>query len=300
MIHLSRRRFLSISAACAALPTSAATAPTARWRGTALGAAASLRLEGLTDAQAAPIVNAIETEVARLEGIFSLYRPESELSRLNRDGHLFAPAPELLTVLSLCTALHDASDGAFDPSIQPVWYALATGASASEVRSAREATGWHNVSIETAAIRLPQPGVSALTLNGIAQGAITDRIAALLRSFDLHDVLVDMGEIAAMGQRMDGRQWRVGLAGPEGSVQKHLSLRDRAVATSAPEGTLLGSGQGHILNPNGSNPFHKTLSISAPQAVIADGLSTALCLVPHQQVDAVLRNFPDAKLELLI
>ena len=208
MTRLSRRRFLSISAACAALPASAATAPTARWRGTALGAAASLRLEGLTDAQAASIINAVEAEVTRLENIFSLYRPDSELSRLNRDGHLSAPAPELLSVLGLCTALHDASEGAFDPSIQPMWYALATGATTSEVQMARDAIGWHRVSIGTSAIRLPQPGVSALTLNGIAQGAITDRISTLLRSFDLRDVLVDMGEIAAMGQRADGQRWR--------------------------------------------------------------------------------------------
>ena len=53
MTVLTRRRFLAISAACAALPACAGTF--AQWRGIALGAPASLRLEGKTDAQAAPV-----------------------------------------------------------------------------------------------------------------------------------------------------------------------------------------------------------------------------------------------------
>lgn len=111
MTRMSRRRFLTVSAACAALPAIPSSAQTARWQGTALGASASLRLEGLTDTQAAPIIAAVEAELERLELIFSLYRTESELTRLNGQGFLNAPSPELLSVLSLCSALHDATAG---------------------------------------------------------------------------------------------------------------------------------------------------------------------------------------------
>ncbi|UWR09394.1 MULTISPECIES: FAD:protein FMN transferase [Ruegeria] len=299
MTRLSRRRFLTISAACAALPTVVRAAPVARWRGTALGAPASLQLVGLSDAQAAPIISALEAELDRLENIFSLYRPDSQLSRLNRDGTLPAPAPELLQVLAQSAALHDATGGAFDPTVQPLWMALATGVPDAEVAQARALVGWQGVSVSAEAIRLPHPGRSALTLNGIAQGAVTDRIAALLRAQGLTDVLVDMGEIAAIGTRADGSDWRVGLAGPEG-VTRRIELRDRAVATSAPDATQLAGRHGHILGPQGQPVRHRAVSVSAHDAALADGLSTALCLLPADRIAPVLQRFPEARLEMLI
>ncbi|MEX0308386.1 MAG: FAD:protein FMN transferase [Ruegeria sp.] len=299
MTLLSRRRFLTISAACAALPAGTASAA-AQWSGIALGAPASLRLEGLSNAEAAPIFAAVEAELNRLEDIFSLYRPTSQISRLNQSGILTAPAPELLNVLSLCSALHDASGGAFDPTVQPLWLALAKGASQNDIGRARQLVGWKEVSIGTDAIRLPHPGLSAITLNGIAQGAITDRIAALLRSFDLYNVLVDMGEVAALGRRNTGELWRIGLAGPDGTVAKQIMVQDRAIATSAPGGTKLRGNPGHILNPQGHSITHKAVSISAPQAVLADGLSTTLCLTPGNEVSTIVSQFPGAQVEMLI
>lgn len=296
MTQLSRRRFLAISAACAAVPASAASSA-AHWSGIALGAPASLRLEGLSDAQAAPIFAAVEAELNRLEEIFSLYRPTSQISHLNRTGLLQAPAPELLNLLSLCSAIHDASGGAFDPTVQPLWQALATGA---DVDRARRLIGWNRVYVGTDAIRLPDPGRSAITLNGIAQGAITDRIADLLRSYGLRDVLVDMGEVAALGQRATRDPWRIGLAGPDGSVIRRIRLQDRAVATSAPGGTMLRGEQGHILGPQGQRPTHQAISVSAPQAATADGLSTALCLIPEAEIPAVLARFGQARIEMMI
>ncbi|CUK17441.1 Thiamine biosynthesis lipoprotein ApbE precursor [Ruegeria denitrificans] len=300
MTPLSRRRFLTMSAACAAFPADARPATTSHWRGIALGAPASLRLEGLTDAQAAPLIASVEAEVNRLENIFSLYRPQSELSRLNRDGHLTAPAPELLNVLSLCSALHKATGGVFDPSIQPLWSALANGAAAVDVDSARKSIGWSRVSVRTDMIRLPRPGISALTLNGIAQGAITDRIADLLTTFGLRDVLVNMGEITARGHRENGQAWQVGLAGPGRKVVKSIELSDRAVATSDPNSLMLTKDQGHILNPQDETSPNHVVSVSASSAAVADGLSTALCAMPETRVDPVVRSFAEARIEMFV
>ncbi|WP_170789317.1 FAD:protein FMN transferase [Ruegeria lacuscaerulensis] len=298
MTALTRRRFLAISAACACTPVAAAES--ARWHGSALGAKASLRVEGLTNTEAAPIFDAVAAELTRLENIFSLYRPHSELSRLNTDGHLIAPSPELLKVLSLCSALHDASDGAFDPTIQPLWMAFAKGAELSELNRAQRGIGWHKVLVNTDAIRLPDPGFSGLTLNGIAQGEITDRIASLLNGFGLRNILVDMGEISARGTRSDGSDWQVGLAGPRHIVRGRLSLRDRAVATSAPAMMKLAAGRHHILDPKNRMAPQSTVSVSAANAALADGLSTALCVTPDRKVRSVLSHFPDAKLEMLV
>lgn len=66
------------------------------WKGVALGCGAELRLFGVDDRQAADLVNKVLAEVARLEKMFSLYREDSLISRLNRDGYLTLPPADFL------------------------------------------------------------------------------------------------------------------------------------------------------------------------------------------------------------
>lgn len=302
MTAFNRRRFLMIAAATAALPTGARAAGTAAWRGMALGAGASMKISGLSRAEAAPIFTAVEQELSRLEQIFSLYRDDSEISRLNREGMLASPSPELLEVLTISASLHHASGGVFDPTVQPLWLALAKGANADELLAARDDVGWKHLEFDTTQIRFHGPaGRHALTLNGIAQGMVTDRIADLLKSRDLHNVLIDMGEIAALGMR-DTQPWTVGIVNPDGALLQRLTLSDRAVATSAPEATHFGpnADKSHILGPSGQKPLRELVSVSAPKAVLADGLSTALCLIEPAQNATLLSKFPYAKIELEI
>lgn len=300
---LSRRRFLTISAAAATLPALAhAAAPVARWHGIALGAPASLQLSGLTRAQAEPVFAAVELELDRLEGIFSLYRPDSDLSRLNRDGELTAPAPEMLELLSLCTAVHASTGGAFDPTIQPLWTLFADHAGnppADLLKATRAVTGWASVSVTPGRIALARPGM-AMTLNGIAQGHVTDRIAALLRARGLTDVLVDMGEIAGSGNGPDG--WSAGIAAPDGQVIRRTTLRDRALATSAPLGTRFGKDDriGHILDPRRGAPdaVRPLVSVTAGRAALADALSTAFCLMSDSEIGSALKRHETARVEV--
>ncbi|MCF3973545.1 FAD:protein FMN transferase [Paracoccus salsus] len=292
-MSLTRRRFLTLSAAALALPSGARAQSVARWQGVALGAPATMILAGVTPIAARPVFAAIEAELLRLERIFSLYRDDSALVRLNRDGHIATPPPELLEVLTLAGTLHAATAGAFDPTVQPLWQALATG---SDTARARAAIGWGQVGFDTSRVTLARPGMG-LTLNGIAQGYITDRIADLLAARGFVDVLVDMGEIAARGQRGDGTGWRAGVATPEGLITQRVTLRDRALATSAPLGTQLAGGVAHILGSGGRVPTRRLVSVSAPRAALADGLSTALCLLDTDETAHALARFQEARLE---
>lgn len=301
MSDLHRRRFLAISASalCASASGADAAPRVARWVGRAMGAHVSMRLDGLNDKEAAPVFAAVEAELARLEGIFSLYRTGSQISQLNRTGQLTAPAPELLEVLGLSASLHAASGGAFDPTIQPLWAALAEGASAKAVAAARPRVGFKTLAFGPTEIRMTPGG--ALTLNGIAQGAITDAIAALLRGAGLRHCLIDMGEIAAIGSHRDGSAWRAGVRAAQGGIVQRLTLRDRALATSSPMAMGLdqGRGIGHILHPQTGGHMAQTVAVSAPGAMLADGLSTALCLVDPVDIPGILARFPGARLEYL-
>ncbi|MCL3882713.1 FAD:protein FMN transferase [Marivita sp. GX14005] len=297
----TRRRFLTVlasTAACAALPAGAA-APHV-WSGRAMGADARLTISGgLTEREARATFRAVERELARLERIFSLYDSGSQIARLNRTGVLRAPAPELTELLALCDRLHEVSGGLFDPAVQPFWRARAEAAaqgralSEPDRRASIGRVGWQALQRDPAELRFIGAG-RALTLNGIAQGYITDRIADLLRARGFGTVLVDMGEIAA------GGRWPVGIAAPGGKLVERITLSDRALATSAPRGSMIG-GQGHIVDPRGkTEPLHELVSVSAPSAAVADGLSTAFCLMPKPSIAASLARFPEARLEALV
>ncbi len=299
---ISRRRLIAISAAFALLPATARAAnlqTTHVWVGQAMGARASIRIDH-PDAEA--IAARVMAEIERLEGILSLYRADSALSRLNREGHLATPPFELLECLSLADAVNRASAGKFDPTIQPLWALWAESAAtgkrpeAKAISATLGKTGWARVSLDAVAITM-QPGM-ALTLNGIGQGYVADRVAALLEAEGLSNILIDTGEFRALGGRPDGMDWPMQLEGGP-----RIGLRQRALATSAPLGTTFDQQghHGHILDPSTGNPTNthwRSISISARSAAIADALATAACVMKDKaEIQTMVGHFDGANLE---
>ncbi len=289
---ITRRRFLTLTAACLAAPAHAA--PVTDWQGVGLGAALSLRLVGAEPAQAARLFRKVEAMIAQIEATASLHR-DSALTRLNRDGRLAWPSDDLQQILALADQVHRATDGAFDPTVQPLWQATARG---DDIGAAHALIGWERVSRQTDEIRLAQG--QALTLNGIAQGWAADRIAALLRDEGFGHALINMGEVQALGLRADGQPWQASIQSPEGDEVARCGLTNRALATSSPRGTLIGAGQPHIMGPKGQAALWSTVSVSAGQAALADALSTAFCLMERPAIDRALQAFPDARLEAAV
>lgn len=267
-----------------------------------MGTRASIRLD---HPDSAAIAGRVQAEIDRLESIFSLFRADSALSRLNRDGALTAPPFELLDCLTIAGAVHRASGGLFDPTVQPLWALWAESMTQghqpddAQIAAALARTGWPDVTLTPGQITL-RPGM-ALTLNGIAQGYVADRVAALLEGEGLSQILIDTGEFRALGGQPDGADWPVKLVSGG-----QIGLRQRALATSSPVGTSFDQDGrfGHILDPRTGRPggrgIWQSVSVTAPSAALADALSTAACLTPEpQQVHDLLAQFPDARFEAL-
>ncbi|SMX49334.1 FAD:protein FMN transferase [Maliponia aquimaris] len=299
MPTLSRRRFIAISASAAVLAGGPALgAPARHWTGVALGAHASITL---SHPDAARIVAGVQKEIDRLEDIFSLYRTGSALMRLNRDGALDAPPFELVECLGVAGVVHAATGGAFDPTVQPLWDAYATAHAAGHaptaemLAEARRLVGWSGVEVMPSRIGFARPGM-ALTLNGIAQGYVADRVAKLLQMQGLDRILIDTGEFRALGGMQDGGAWPVSIENT-----RAVGLRDRALATSAALGTSFDQQGtvGHILDPRTGLPARvsgRTVSVTAPTAALADGLSTGLCLLDEAEATKVVGQLRDCRL----
>src|SRR5205814_8309637 len=98
----TRRRFLRVAAAGAGVPlliaavrATASKAQLHSWHGEVLGALSELTLWHPDAAFAQRTIRRVRHEIERFERIFSLYRPDSEISRLNEAGKPMKPAPEL-------------------------------------------------------------------------------------------------------------------------------------------------------------------------------------------------------------
>jgi len=112
------------------------------------------------------------------------------------------------------------------------------------------------------------------------------------------DVLIDIGEVMALGRNGD-RAWQAAIAAPDGAELARIGLSDRALATSSPAGTRIGGGAPHILHPTGLPPRWTTVAVSAPDAATADALSTAFCLMGRDEIAGAIAAFPTARVEEL-
>ncbi|MFN0265360.1 FAD:protein FMN transferase [Tepidamorphus sp. 3E244] len=291
---ITRRRFIAISAATAAYGISGISPSAAsmqQWQGVALGAHAQIRLAGLEASRAQKLLIEVRNEISRLEDLFSLYRPQSALCRLNADGFLAEPAPDLLALASQVSAANSLSEGIFDPTVQPLWqtYAKAGGKPNEDALAhARKLAGWHKVAVDVDRIVLPVG--AALTFNGIAQGFVTDRIADYLRRNGLSEALVEIGEISAIGAPSGMRGWPVHLGNTDGP---EVRLRDRAIATSAPSGTVFSAdGESHLIDPVSGKPAQSDwlrTTVIHESAAMADAMSTAAALMTPEAVERMIK-----------
>lgn len=309
----TRRRALSILAAGAALPLAGKAAfgtqmQPYRWQGLALGAQADLTLYAASRRAALDALAESLKEIDRLERIFSLHRPDSALSQLNRTGELATPPVELVELLSVALLLSDRSGGRFDPSIQPLWELYAThfakvgvdapGPDAAQLAAMRDLVDWRLVAVSPARISFARPGMQ-VTLNGIAQGYISDRVATLLGDRGFTHTLINLGELRALGAKPDGASWQIGLSAPRDHADLRMTepLSSGALATSAGTGLSFNrSGSlNHIIDArdlNCANPDY-SVTVRSQSAAVADGLSTlgAMMIDAQETFGDLLRQF---------
>lgn len=306
MTAMNRRRFVSVFAASVAgpfVPGRFSQAASYTWKGTALGAEASIRLGRIDPQDAKQFVQTCLDTLNALENEFSLYRETSALSRLNRTGYLDYPSPAFLELLSRIRSVHRATGGVFDPTVQPIWDGLArsfTSKIKMDTASSPSAGGFDNVHFDTRRVRFAEPRMS-MTFNGIAQGYITDKIADLLKSHGFDNVLVNMGELRAIGPQASGSAWPVRLeTGGQPKSGDLIYLENRSLATSDTLGTVFDKAgrMGHIIDPRTGLPAAdaRSVTVSARQATVADALSTAFCIMNTGAVATALESFGDAEI----
>ena len=310
MSNISRRKFLKISASSLALPFATHLLANNNrekisWQGFALGANSSMTLFHHNSTYAKKTLDICIQEIHRLEKIFSIYDKKSSISLLNQNGYIKNPPKELLEVVKFAHGISKNTNGAFDITIQPLWdvhenffkseHKQDTVTLKQKIKKVQKLISYKNISINKKKISFKQKNMK-ITLNGIAQGYITDKITNILRDKNFTNVLVDLGEFNSIGGYDDKRDWNI--ATPYLKNMDYITLNNKAVASSGGYGTTFDKNHHHLFDTKTgtSAQYISSVTVTAPNAMLADALSTAVYVMPLKESQKLKHIYSDIEI----
>jgi thiamine biosynthesis lipoprotein len=272
-----------------------------QFTGETMGTTYIVKLAGVPLAPAR--LEALRADVhAALDGVnrgMSLYRPESELMRLNRHPAAvpLALSQDLFHVLAAGQRVAAISHGAFDVTVAPLVDAWGFGAEkrrevppADEVQARRRVIDWRGLRLDPkhrAAVKA-HAGLQA-DLGGIAKGYGVDLAARAIEAADVEHYMIEVGgEVRTRGRNGQGQAWRIGIEEPDAVPQRAravVPLSGRAVATSGDYRIYFEQGgrrYSHEIDPRTAAPIaHGLASVTvvADDCMTADALATALIVL---------------------
>ena len=253
--------------------------------------------------------------VDEIESQLTVYRDDSEVSRVNATAHDGPVAVErgLFDLLELAKELREATGGAYDVAAGAL--SLAWGftrgpkrrPTAGELAEARKRTGSHHLTLdrEASTVAFDRAGI-VLNFGGIGKGHALDEAAKIIRDYWWStSALIHGGHssVYALGSAPGtiAGAWRVGLRNPFDPSRPlgEIALRNRGLGTSGlafQSFEVDGQVYGHILDPRTGIPPRSdcaSVSVLAETAAEADALSTAFFVMDPASRDHFLSDRPD-------
>jgi FAD:protein FMN transferase len=252
-------------------------------------------------------------EVDRVEARLSLYRPSSEIARVNAQAARQAVrvSPPVFRLLQIAQQLHRETGGAFDIAIAPLvrCWGFMEGASRvpdpGEIAAARQCSGFSHVILDEAdfTVRFDREGVM-LDLGAIGKGYAIDCAAEILREAGVTSALLHGGTstVYGLGSPPDSEGWKVAIAEAPDAPKLHATilLRDNALSVSAVWARSFEAGgktYGHVIDPRVGHPVNNSVlaAVGLPSATETDALSTALLVLGHEGREGIAKLRPDMR-----
>jgi FAD:protein FMN transferase len=252
----------------------------------------SVRVELWSEDRAAgeAAIAAVMEQMHHIDRTMSPFKPESELSRINRDacaGPVSISRP-MVDIIARSIEFSQLSEGAFDITFASVGhlydYRLGIHPADDELAQARAAIGYRNLILDPQActIRFARPGVR-IDLGGFAKGLAVDEGAAILRSRGIRNAIVTAGgDSHILGDRR-GRPWTIGIRDPRraGQMVAVLPLQDVALSTSGDYERYFeqdGVRYHHVIDPaTGKSPHSvRSVTVVAPDGLTSEALTKSV------------------------
>jgi thiamine biosynthesis lipoprotein len=300
----------ALSAACQEAATQAALIEQDR---IAMGSSLRVSVWTADKERATKAIDAVYAEFERLEDLLSIWRPGSDVQRLNAaagKGPVSVGA-DMLQVLEEAEKANRLTQGKFDitfGALAEIWkfdHDQDDRVPTREEITARlplidhTAVRWDRAAGKAEIVR---PGIR-VHLGGIGKGYAVDRASALLRNAGFSDFLIQAGgDLYASGQRGD-RPWRVGVYDPRGTNGETfaaIELHDETFSTSGDYERFFikdGARYHHLLDPATGEPARlcRSVTILAGSALTADWASTGVFIMGPEAGMALVESLPDVE-----
>jgi len=256
-------------------------------------------------------------EIDRIDQQMSNYKPESELSQINREAssHPVLVEPDLFALIRKSLQYSRETGGAFDITVGPLMKAWGFFRgqgripTAAELHDVLKHVGYQHVKLDAAqrTIFFDVPGVE-LDLGGIAKGYAVDRAVEILREDGITSALVSGGDssIYAIGAPPGEQAWKITLRDPFDATRaaETIYLKDFSMSTSGNYNRFFklgGKTYSHIMDPHTGMPVENMLSTTVFVAGTTD--SDALSKLYVLGVDGsrrYLQKHPDLQALLFV
>ncbi|MGH7743002.1 MAG: FAD:protein FMN transferase, partial [Candidatus Eiseniibacteriota bacterium] len=271
-----------------------------------MGTPCTIVAEGLDSVWTAASIDSALHLIAALDGVLSLWKDGGELSALDSaEAEVRTQvSPSLYAVIDSALAIAAETDGAFDPTVEPltrVWDLRGEGRvpAPEQIADARQSVGWAMVQIEptirTVRFRREHMG---LDLDGIAKGYALDVAIAFLRTRRLSRVLIDFGSDFECFS--DGEAWTLDVGDPDdrNAPVVRLVTRSGGVSISGQSARFLTKNGGHfdrVLDPRSGRPLDLRASVTvvARTGTRSDALATAFLVMGRERIPEFLASHRD-------
>ncbi len=271
-----------------------------------MGTRCRIVVYGPDEERAALACGAAFDRIAALEEVLSDYRRDSEVSRLAEfpAGEWHTISPDLERVLLLSRRVHDASGGAFDPTVGPLtklWRETRRSGilpDTSVLEEARGRVGFVDL-LEMDGqghVRLQKPFIE-LDFGGIGKGFAADEAMRVLQDAGFPIALIDFGGDVLAGEAPSDSPEGWGVEVQDGMGERRmLRLRNQAVATSGDLEQFVeinGVRYAHIIDPRtGLGLTHRiAATVIAESSALADALASAACVLGPERAKHLAAAF---------
>tara|TARA_B100001971_G_scaffold215182_1_gene259137 strand:- start:83081 stop:84067 length:987 start_codon:yes stop_codon:yes gene_type:complete len=238
----------------------------------------------------------IDQLLTRLDYIYSTYKSDSELSKLNNfhSEDTIGLTSELFNVLKISEEVYQDTDGFFDVTVGPIVNAWGFGPdgvqkrpSEKELKILSQLVGMDKIKLfDNGDIKKINKNIY-IDLSAIAKGHAVDEVSEYLKRSEFKSALVEIGgEVRAYGKKPDGTDFRIGIEKPSevqsGEIVNVVALDNMSLATSGSYRNYKKYQDkvfSHTIDPKTKKPAqNKVISVTVvhEKCVYADAYATAL------------------------
>ncbi len=277
---------------------------------TLMGSRFDITIVDKDSAAAEANIDAVITEVTRIENLISDWRSYTQVSKVNQNAGIkpIKVDKEVFELAERALNLSKLTDGAFDISfaaMDRIWKfdgSMTAMPSPEAIKKSVAKVGYKNIILnkKNSTIFLKLKGMK-IGFGALGEGYAADRCRQMMLAKGVSAGIVNgSGDMNTWGKQPDGSPWNIGITDPKNTEELFavVPLDHGAVVTSGSYEKFVvfnGKRYAHIINPKTGYPATglSSVTVFGPSAEIANGISTSIMVMGKNAGLKLIKRFPE-------